>query len=834
LGDAILLDAGFEYGIRLRLGDGTLKNQMPGLDSLRADAVFGWRQINKHKTTSAAAILSLGLAIGACAAAFRLIDALFLRPLPIVDPQNLYALSRPGIGDGWEHVIFHKLRTAVKVELIAVSLAEQTDLTYGSDQAMEKAYIQYVSGWMFRSFGLRPAAGRLLTGDDDLDPGAHPVAVLSYDYWTRRFGRDPKAVGTTVSIARKYGKGSAVFEIVGVAGEGFAGTEPGSQTELFVPAMMHPLVNLAVAALFRTFVQLPPGVAPEPVRDRLDAALHAINQEQAKEFPNRLSQTLLMEPAASGVSGMQKNYGQSLAALGVLVALVLLIACANVANLLSAQAAARSREMALRVSIGAGRSRLMQLAMVESAMLALVAAAVGAVVAWQSAPFVVARINPPDNPARLSLAADWRVLGAGLALTLGVTLLLGLAPALRASAVRPASALRGGENPRSRGRLMHVLIAVQAAFCFLVLFVSGLFAATFDRLTHQPTGFPVDGLLALDAVTPRDEPPSAWEQVAEHLRSVPGVESAAVSEWPLLDGNGYRFNSVSVEGGPPTEAAVRFLLVSPGWVETMKIPLIEGRDLRANETGAALVNREFTREYFPGRNPLGKWFEAQPGGDWGRRFQIVGVVGDTRYRRVRDPILPAAYIPYTASWHVETLMVRLSPSGKRASPMALASLLRQEVSRARPGFRVTKIRTQEGMLQAQTVRERLLAMLGLFFAAVALLLAGVGLYGVLDYSVFERRREIGIRMAIGAQAGGIVQLVTADIFMMALAGTVVGGALGMASVRYIETLLYQVRPTDLGVLALPPLTLLTAGLLAALPAVLRAVRIDPVNVLRAD
>jgi predicted permease len=834
LGDAILLDAGFEYGIRLRLGDGTLKNQMLGLDSLRADAVFGWRQINKHKTTSAAAILSLGLAIGACAAAFRLIDALFLRPLPIVDPQNLYALSRPGIGDGWEHVIFHKLRTAVKVELIAVSLAEQTDLTYGSDQAMEKAYIQYVSGWMFRSFGLRPAAGRLLTGDDDLDPGAHPVAVLSYDYWTRRFGRDPKAVGTTVSIARKYGKGSAVFEIVGVAGEGFAGTEPGSQTELFVPAMMHPLVNLAVAALFRTFVQLPPGVAPEPVRDRLDAALHAINQEQAKEFPNRLSQTVLMEPAASGVSGMQKNYGQSLAALGVLVALVLLIACANVANLLSAQAAARSREMALRVSIGAGRSRLMQLAMVESAMLALVAAAVGAVVAWQSAPFVVARINPPDNPARLSLAADWRVLGAGLALTLGVTLLLGLAPALRASAVRPASALRGGENPRSRGRLMHVLIAVQAAFCFLVLFVSGLFAATFDRLTHQPTGFPVDGLLALDAVTPRDEPPSAWEQVAEHLRSVPGVESAAVSEWPLLDGNGYRFNSVSVEGGPPTEAAVRFLLVSPGWVETMKIPLIEGRDLRANETGAALVNREFTREYFPGRNPLGKWFEAQPGGDWGRRFQIVGVVGDTRYRRVRDPILPAAYIPYTASWHVETLMVRLSPSGKRASPMALASLLRQEVSRARPGFRVTKIRTQEGMLQAQTVRERLLAMLGLFFAAVALLLAGVGLYGVLDYSVFERRREIGIRMAIGAQAGGIVQLVTADIFMMALAGTVVGGALGMASVRYIETLLYQVRPTDLGVLALPPLTLLTAGLLAALPAVLRAVRIDPVNVLRAD
>ena len=804
------------------------------LDSLRADAVMGWRQLNKHKATSAAAILSLGLAIGACAAEFRLMDALFLRPLPIRDPQNLYALSRPGVGDGWEHVIFRKLRSALKdtgnrAELIAVSVAEQTDLTYGSDQAMEKAYIQYVSGWMFRSFDLRPAAGRLLIDDDDLDPGAHPVAVLSYDYWTRRFGRNPKVVGSAVSIARKYGMGSELFEIVGVAGEGFQGTEPGVETELFVPAMMHPLVNLPVAALFRIFAHLPTGVAPEPVHGRLNAALHAIN-------PSRQKQTISMEPAASGASGMQKSYGQALTALGGLVALVLLIACANVANLLSAQAAARAREMALRVSLGAGRARLMQMVLVESAMLAFLAAAVGALVAWRSAPFVVARINPPDNPARQSLAPDWRVLAAGLALTLVVTLLLGLAPALRVSAVRPASALRGGEDPRSRGRLMRILIAVQAAFCFLVLFVSGLFAATLDRLIHQPTGFSVDGLLALDTVTPRDEPPSAWQQVAEHLRSVPGVESVAVSEWPLLDGNGYRFNSVSIEGGPPTEAAVRFLLVSPGWIATMKIPLIEGRDFRANETGAAIVNQEFARQYFPGRDPLGKSFEAIPGGQWGRRFQIAGVVGDSRYRRVRDPILPAAFIPYNAAnpWHVETFMVRLAPSEKKASLAPLTSLLRQEVSRARPGFRVTRIRTQEGMLRAQTVRERLLAMLALCFAAIAVLLAGVGLYGVLDYSVFERRREIGIRMAIGARATGIVQLVTVDIFIIVLAGALAGGALALASARYIETLLYQVRLTDLGMLALPPLIILAAGLLAAIPAVIRAVQIDPVTVLRAE
>jgi hypothetical protein len=243
--------------------------------------------------------------------------------------------------------------------------------------------------------------------------------------------------------------GSEIFDIVGVAGEGFTGTEPGTETEVFVAAMMNPLVNVNPAGLFRVFVRLPPGVAPGPVRDHLDGVLRALDQEDRKDFPYRKDQRISIEPAGAGVSRMQKDYGQALAALGVLVALVLLIACANVANLMSAQAAARTREMALRVSIGAGRARLMQLVLVESALLAFASALVGALVASQSAPFVVARINPPDNPARLSLAGDWRVLAASLALTLAVTTLLGLAPALRASAVRPASALRG-EKIRAR------------------------------------------------------------------------------------------------------------------------------------------------------------------------------------------------------------------------------------------------------------------------------------------------------------------------------------------------------------------------------------------------
>jgi predicted permease len=804
------------------------------LDSLLADAVFGWRQLRKNRVTSAAAILSLALAIGACTAAFRLIDALLLRPLPVAEPERLYALSRLGFiddygkpvsYDGWSYALFDQMRAALtnQATLIAISHAERVDLTFQSDEEMEKAHVQYVSGRMFSSFGLRPAVGRLLTENDDLKPGAHPVAVLSHDYWARRFGEDPKVIG------RSFRLGNGLYQIVGVAGGPFTGTEPGTAIDIFMPAMMHWGIAHPNWSVFRAFVHLPPGIQVEPVRGRLGASLRANDDQRDR--------VLLMEPAAAGISGMQRDYRRSLLALGVLVGLVLLIACANVANLITAQAAARAREMALRVSIGAGRWRLVQLVLVESAMLAFLAAAIGALFAWWSAPFVVGRINPPDNPARLSLPADWRVLGFGLVLTLGVTLLFGLAPALRASAVQPVSALKGGEDPHSRRRLMHSLIAVQAAFCFLVLFVAGLFIATFDRLSNQPTGFSAERLLTLDIATHRNEPAALWDQVAEHLRRVPGVETVALADWPLLDGYSFKYDAISINGARPTEDGAWFLNISPGWIDVMKIPLIDGRDFRASDIspGVAIVNEAFARQYFDGENPIGKWFEGTSGYMQGQRFQIVGLVGNARYRYMRQAILPVAYTPFHRLDAKGTLLggtfvVRTSS----ANPLALASILRREVPRARPEFRVSNIRTQAELVRAQTVRERLLAMLALFFAIVALLLAGVGLYGVLDYSVLQRRREIGIRMAIGAQPGRIARLVTVNVLTMVLAGALVGLALGMASVRYIESLLYQVKATDLAMLALPSLAILAAALLAALPAVIHAVRIDPVTVLRSE
>jgi putative ABC transport system permease protein len=821
---------------------------IPWLDSLRADAVFGWRQIVKRKVTSAAAVLSLALAIGACTSAFRLIDALLLRPLPVTKPGELYYLSRQGISpegkaatvEEWAYPLFAEMRDAVKdqAELYAAGPAEQTDITYASDEEMEKVYLQYVSGGMFGSFGLQPVMGRLLTRNDDLTPSAHPVAVISYDYWSRRFSRDPNIVGRSLRIDERP------YEIVGVTEPPFTGTETGTVTDVFIPTMMHPWVTRSDATWILVIARVRPGVAIEPLNKKLKATFWAFEQNRAKAFTGLskqsidhfLNQNLVLESAAAGVSGMQKNLRLPLVALAVLVAMVLLIACANVANLMTAQAASRAREMALRVSIGAGRWRLVQLVLVESAILAFLAASLGGWFASWASPFVIGRINPPDNPARLNLAVDWRVAAFSLALALCVMCLFGLVPALRASAVNPASAIKGGENPHSRRRLMHALIAAQVAFCFLVLFVAGLFVTTSERLVAEPLGFSAERVLILQTTAKRGQSPVVWEQVAEHLRELPGVEKVAIADWALMSGYS-RNNFISINGAPPSEALAYFRYVSPGWIDAMKIRLIDGRDFRLSDTapGAAIVNEAFAKAFLDGKNPVGTRFATTA---LHMGYQIVGIVADTPYRNPRESILPIAFVPVnsldkngSAQLLSESVFVVRTAT---PNPLALAANLRQEIPRARSEFRVTNIRAQTEINQRHTVRERLLAMLARFFAAVALILAAVGLYGVLDYSVVQRRREIGIRLAIGARAGDIARRVTAEVFAMVLIGAATGLALGIASVRYIEALLYQVRATELDILALPAVAILLATLLAALPPVIRAVRIDPVTMLRAD
>jgi predicted permease len=508
--------------------------------------------------------------------------------------------------------------------------------------------------------------------------------------------------------------------------------------------------------------------------------------------------------------------------------------------MMTAQAAARAQEMALRISIGAGRRRLIQLILCQSALLALLASVLGTLFAAWSAPFVLSLVNPSDNPARLDLPADWRVLLFGFGLIILVVLLLGLLPALRASAVRPVAALKGGEDPHSPRRLMGGAIALQVAFCVLVLFLSSLFVTSFQRLENRPLGFSTDRLLLLDTVAGKGQLPVVWNQTAEALRAAPGVDSVAISGWPIL--GHIRINSeISINGASPSPTPAFFLNVSPGWLSTMKIPVVAGRDFRAEDTspGEAIVNETFVRTFFPGltstQAAIGRTFERgvnQP------LNKIVGITPDVPDHDLREPISALFYAPFNPvddksdpqAIEFATFVIHTDAQ----NPLALADSLRQLIAQRHNGLRVSNVTTELDLVRDQTVRERLIAMLAAFFAAVALLLAGIGLYAVLNYSVLQRRREIGIRMAIGSSRAGIVRIVTLHIFLMITLGAGAGLALGFGAAHYVASLFYQVKATDTEMIALPTCALLLTALVATLPAVLRALRTDPTEILRAE
>jgi predicted permease len=819
------------------------------LESLLADVRFGWRQLSRNKVTSVAAVLSLALGMGSCVAAFRLIDALLWRPLPVAHADRLFALTRQVIGfdgkpieaDYWATPDFDLMRDAVKgqANLIAASYSERSDLTFASDNEMEKAHVQFVSGTMFSLFGLQPSSGRLLTALDDRAPGAGPYAVLSWDYWNHRFSRDPHVIGRSFHI------GNQVYEIVGVGPRSFTGTEPGTVTDIFLPTMMMSYATQRSINWQRTLVLVNAGVSIDPLRQKLAAVSHAFEAERAKSFHGMapdsitrfLNQQVLIRPASAGASNFQQDYRRALGILGVLVAFVLLICCVNVANLMTAQAAARAHEMALRVSIGAGRGRLIQLILAQSGLLALFSAVLGAAFAAWSAPFILNRISPADTPVRLLLPADWRVLLFTIVLIAVVLLLLGLLPALRASTIQPVSALKRGEGRHSPHRMMRGAIAIQITFCLFVLLLSSLFVTTFEHLAQKPLGFSTDRLLLLDTVAQKGQPFSEWDQTLDAIRNVPGVRSSAISIWSLLQGvitNSF----ISINGAAPGPNPAFFLNITPGWLGTMRIPILQGSDFQPEDTGPgeAIVSETFARTFFPGQNPIGKTFKRAV--DQGLLYRIVALVPDTPYSNLRDPMLPVAYIPlhevdeYGLPYPISSSTFVVQTAA--ANPFALAGTLRQVVAQRHNGLRVSNVRTQAELVRDQTLRERLLAMLAVFFAVVTLLLAGIGLYGVLNYSVLQRRREIGIRLAIGSPRAGIVRLVTLDVFLMIAVGGCTGIALGLVAARYVESLFYQVKSTDGEMIALPACAILLTALVATLPAVLRALRTDPTEILRAE
>ena len=817
------------------------------LESAGRDLRLGLRLFRRNAIVTGAAVLSLALALGACLASFSLVDALILRPLPVHRPDRLVYLAFPTHeaerpeSDTFNDPLFVRLRDEARgqVDLFAMSTQVMRPVIFPDAQGeKELVRTQYASGDAFERLGVSPAAGRLFSNRDDVSPGTHPVAVISHAFWQRRFGADPSIVGRWFTLDERP------FEIVGVTRPEFTGIEPGRPTDVWLPyAMYNPRAfgNFSFN-WFRILGRLREGVGIEQTQSVLQPPFMSLRRERMPGLgPGRspeavarfMATPLYVRTAINGPSPLRRQFERPLWILGGVAALVLLIAVSNIANLYLARSAAREREMALRLSIGAGRGRLIQQMLVESGLVTAVACAFALLFAAAAAPAVVGMLAPPEDPVHLDLRLNWRVAGFAASLALLTTALFGLLPAVRASGVAPLGALKAGDRSITRPALMRPFVAIQVSLALMVLFLGGLLVLSFARLSTVNPGFAAADVLlvSLDPVRRVDgqEQRAALLRLLDRLRTVPGVQAVSAAEFNVL-GRAWT-HYVRLPGTPQQPIEVTMAPVTPGYFDTMRIPVVAGRpfadrDVHARPSTSIIVNEAFAARYFSSGTAIGRTVAARFGeNDDADVHEVVGVVKDTRYD-LRKPAAPTVYIPLRPRG-AGTIHVRVD-----GDPGPIASMLREEARAAEPRFRVTTIRPQSAVVDQTLVRERLLALLAGFFAVVGLLLAALGLYGVLSYSVVQRTREIGIRIALGAQRTRIVWTVLADAGVAVIAGAVCGLAGGIYLSRFISALLFEVRPLSFWSLGLPAGTLLLAGLFAAALPAFRATRVDPAIALR--
>ena len=841
-----------QFGNRLRFREQSRDVKLlPWLDSLGRDVRLGARMLRKNGLVTAAAILSLSLALGACMAAFSLVDALILRPLPVHRPERLIYLTYPSANpdmledDVFSDPAFVRLRDAGRgrVDLFAMAYPNKPRVTFDvASGERDTVRAQFVSADTFERLGVGPAAGRLLTMQDDQRRGAHPVAVLSHAFWMQRFGGDPGIVGRWFVMHRP--NEDRQFQIIGVTEPRFSGVEPGYSTDVWIPyAMQDPSTfgNSGYRTL-RVIGRLKEDVAVEQVHGVLQGAFTNFRRDEGASFsPNapldRVTQyvnsPLHVRSAATGPSPLRARFQRPLWILAGIAVLMLLIAGSNVANLFLARIAAREDEMVLRLSLGAGRSRLIQQMLIESGIVAGAACLIGVMFAMVAAPAVVSMLRSADDPVLLDLRVGWRFIAFISGMTLLSSVLLGLTPALRASSVEPMTALKAtGGRTSARARAMRPFVVMQVAFSLIVLFVGGLLVRSFVTLSTVTPGFAMSDVLlvsweAVQRIEPNQQR-AALLQVLDRLRDLPGVAAVSAAEFNVL-GRPWR-NDIPVPGTPREMIEVTMAPVTPGYFETMQIPLLAGRtfvrgDLDAEDPTVVIVNESFAKRYF-GREPaVGRLFDARFGKTTRALNEIVGVVADVRYD-LRKPPAPAIYMLLPLE-SFRTLHVRVA-----GDATTIAARLREEVRAATPLLRVTSVTSQAAMVNRTVVRERLLALLAGFFALVGLVLTAIGLYGTLSYAVVQRTREIGIRVALGARAAGAVRSVLTDSACMTLIGAACGLAGGVYSSRFVKTMLFEVAPLDVSSLVLPVGTLLLVALVAAAVPAWRAARVDPVIALR--
>lgn len=808
------------------------------LESLARDLRFGLRLLRKDAVVSAAAVVSLALAIGACTAAFSLIDALILRRLPVADPDRLIYLQRsartdePRFSPLFSYPFFTRVRDAAGSRMETFSVSHQTlrqAILPDSGGEEEKVRTQFVSGNAFSALGVGAALGRVLGPNDDVTRGGHQVAVISHAFWASRMGVSPAAVGQWIQVERKP------YQIVGVAQSGFTGTQPAALTDVWLPNMMFNAESLDQPNWnwLQVWGRLAPGVSRTSLDPIASTVFASLDEQPARGRAQRTAASAIAAAdAATGFSAVRIEFERPLLVLAAIVGVVLLIACSNVANLLLARGAARRRELAVRASIGANRRRLLQQLLMESSVLTIASAALGVVCARIAVPFIVSMLTTNENPVYLDARIDWRVVAFVAGIGGLTTLLFGLMPALWASRARPAEAIAlGDRSGTSQARAARSLVTVQIAFSLMVLFVASLALRSFDRLLAVDLGFVSDRLTLLTVESrERAEPGQGGEvmrRLLERVLLMPGVSSAGISNWAFFRGWSSGGNFQLPDG---SRAQTFRLSVSPHFFEAMGTRILDGRELAwrdgAGDLRAVLVNEAFVRKYLPGRRAVGQRLNTSRDGRT-VTYEIVGVAANTRDGSVRGE--PNPFVFELLDEAGGTLEVRSA-----TDPATLASQLRQELPRVDPSLRLVDVTTQNALVGNTRLRERLLAVLSAFFASLGLVLAAVGLYGVLSYAVVARRREIGIRMTLGAQPSAVVRTVLAGVALAVGGGIAAGLSGGVYFAQFMRTLLFEIEPASASSLAVPVVCLLAVAFVAAWLPARRATRVDPAEALRME
>ena len=804
---------------------------------LADDLRNGFRQIAQNPGFTAVTVLTLALGIGANAALFSIFNSLILRPLPVRDPASLALLTE----GSWSYPIWREIaarETALFDGAFAWS-AQRFDLSAGGQT--EPVDGAFVSGRFFDVLGVGGSRGRMLApADDSGAPPDGPVAVISHRLWRQRFAGADDVVGRQLTVQR------IPFTIVGVMPPGFFGPDVGHVTDVMVPFAAEPLMRGAesrLAAKGSWWMQIMVRLKPGQGLEQANAALRVI-QTQITEGASRQLKPFTLAPAATGNSALRSRFQSPLSAMVVAVGLVLLVACANIASLMLARTLARRREFSVRLALGSSRWRIARLLLAESVIVAAAGAAAGlAFASWGSA-LLVRQLSTWQNTVSLDLGLDWRVLVFTVALACLSAMIASLAPVLGLKSVAPGEVLKDSARGIAGGRRLSVrgaIVVAQIALSFALVVAAGLFLHTFASLNRLPLGFAPEPLLVAELnLQPGGGPPEERHARVERLRestaAVPGVRSAAVASVRLLTGGGTSTGMIAIDDEAMARIRPSLWLngTTPGWFATMGIPLRSGRDFEAGDRvgnrPVAIVNETFVRRFLPGAQPIGR--TVRLGFEPETRYEIVGIVGDTVYTTPREGMLATMYVAMaqrkpSAFWPTVLMTVNTAPGARASVERDVSDALRK----ADPAVAFT-FGTFDQLVEATVTQERLVALVSAFFGALALLLAAVGLYGVVAHAVQARQAEIGLRMALGATPTSILRLVFERVGLLIAAGLVLGLAGSLWAVRFVESLLFHLEPRDPLTFGGAAAVLVAAGVLAAWVPARRAAGLDAAALLR--